>query len=152
MDYTIEHYETKKEILREIVISNNKTYYPKTLYEVQVSDLNKDDIINITSAYEVTNNYKFNVMIASSVTLGSIGSTTLPFTIDEGRGYNVTPAMHHGCSYHVRQFKISKDMPGENVVSTVLWSASDAASPSLNDKLKIEQGYGHLDVLIYRSQ
>lgn len=150
MFYTdVQHLETKHEMIQELTVSNNLNYYPQVLYSIPLKDLKSGDILQVTSAYEVTNEKPYTLMISSHVILGVSVNSIDGELIDEARGYNLTKVGHHGTGYHIRQYKLTKDYPGTLYLNTVVWSASPDANPNLGDTLHIEKNYGHLDVIKY---
>lgn len=151
MDYSIEQYETRNEQIQELIITQSMKYIPKILYSLEVYDLHQGDILSVTSAYEVTNENFFTTMIASNISLSSQGQYTSGTILDESRGYNVTKIMHHGIVTHARQIMLTQDYPGLNYINTVLWAASWDANKNLTDRLHVEKGYGHLDVIVYKN-
>lgn len=149
IDYALSHYETKIELINKIEITNKYPYVPKILYRIPVQDLKAGDILSITSAYEVTNDLSYLVMISSNVNISSDSKEAYGDVLDEGRGYNVTPAMHHGSVIHARQIILTKDYPGINYVKTMVIAASLLAPSNLKDYLIVEANYGHLDIIKY---
>jgi len=144
------HVETKTELVSAIYMTNTNQYVPQVLYSVKVQDLNKGDIVSLTSAYELTTSYNFDVMISSNVSISPFNPTVYGDILDESRGYNINYSTHHGVTNHLRQVKLNKDYPGINYINTVVWSASTAAKPNMQDSLYVEKGHGHLDVIIYK--
>ena len=152
IDYAhIEHYETKNEIIQKLGIVNKHPYQPEILYEIEVEDLKKGDIISLTSAYEFTNNNRFEVMISSIVTISEDPKDPWGRTLDEGRGYNLTNVMHHGIAVHNRQIKLEVDYPGKSYIKTTVIAASQFARSNMVDSLFVEKGHGHLDAIIYKN-
>jgi len=139
MDVT--HYENLDERIAYLDITNAK----KVIYSIPVSKLTVDDILVITSAFEVTNNNNIDVMIGSDVRLSDSSNSVDGIILDRAYTFNVTPGMHHSVMTHGRQYKV-KENYFNKYINLVIWSASDAALPGM--KLAIEKGYGHLDITI----
>lgn len=146
------HYDTKIELIHQLTISDRMYYYPRILYSIEIDDLKENDILSVTSAYEVTNEHKFDVMIASNISFTQYIAEPSGMILDESRGYNISHAMHHAVMTHTRQFKLTRDYPGKNFINTVLWSASPMANKNLRDTLVIDKGYGHLDAVVTRCE
>jgi hypothetical protein len=124
----------------------NKT--PAVIYSVPVAHIDKNDVIQITTELEATNNYQYNVMIGCNVILTDNSSSIKGTLIDQKNSFNITPNMHHGTVSKARNWK-SLSSYDNKYVNVVCWSMS---KNSLNSQsLKIEQGYGHLDLLVTRS-
>lgn len=145
------HIETKKEIASYVYMTNSNKYVPQILYSIPVEDLHAGDILSITSAFELTTEHHFDVMISSNVSISVNTSTIYGDILDESRGYNINYSMRHGVTSHSRQIKLTKDYPGINYINTVVWSASTAAQPNMKDALYVEKGHGHLDVIIFKT-
>lgn len=148
MDYQkIDFYETKKELIQYIALDTWSPYTKRVLYSLPIEEIKKDDILSVTTEFEVTNNAGMNLMIASSVNLCDSPTQIECPQISEANGFNISPQMHHGVVTHSRQLKIDNGAPYK-YVNVVIWAASDAAKPS--SVLNIEKGYGHLDVLVHK--
>jgi hypothetical protein len=124
----------------------NKT--PAVVYSVPVAHIDKNNVIQITTELEATNNYQYNAMIGCNIILADDSSSIKGTLIDQSNGFNITPDMHHGVISKSRHWEASSTYDNK-YVNVVCWSMSEN---SLNGhSLKIEQGYGHLDLLITRS-
>lgn len=145
------HIESTTGLMNNIFIASTHDYKPKVLYSLKLPEIKVGDIISITSEYEVTSEKKYEVMIASTVSLGSSFDDVRGKWIDEGHGYNITLKMHHGDAFHVRQYKFIEDVPEGAYLNTVVWSASALARGDRNPYIQVEKGYGHLDALIFRA-
>lgn len=149
--FDIQHIQTSHEIIQELTVTKNMNYRREVLYSVEVDDLKRGDILSVTSAYEVTNHKHYTLMIASNVNISRYQAEVDGDIVDQPRGYNVTHVMHHGTVVHASQIKLTRDYPGRNFINTIVWSASPDANKNLGDTLHIEQGYGHLDVIVYKN-
>jgi hypothetical protein len=116
------------------------------IYSVYVPQINADDVVQITSTFEATNPYTYNAMIGSWIILADSATNTLGTLIDPANSFNITPNAHHGVVVKARQWKAPSSYTGK-YINVVAWSGSVNALSG--HKLTIEQGYGHLDVVIY---
>ena len=139
----VAHYENLEERISYLDMTNSK----KVIYSILVPELAVDDILILTSAFEVTNNNNINVMIGSDVRLSDSSNSVDGIILDRAYAFNVTPGMHHGVMMHARQYKVKKNCFNK-YINLVVWSASDEAIPGM--KLVIEKGYGHLDITIIK--
>lgn len=129
-------------------LSHNISIYSiekKVIYSVYIQEIKSDDILSITSEFEVTNNHSYNAMIGSSVILTDCYQCVEGITLDLPNAYNVSPSMHHGVIIKARQFK-SKNEYHDKFINVIAWSAADKSKNG--DYLIIEKNYGHLDVFI----
>jgi hypothetical protein len=117
----------------------------QVIYSVPISQINVDQIVQITAEFEATNPYSFNVMLGSWIIMAdtaiSVGGTLL----DPANAFNITPGNHHGVISKARNWK-STTTYANQYINLVAWAAASTASPG--DNLIIEQQYGHLDVLV----
>lgn len=121
----------------------NKT--PAVIYSVPVAHIEKNDVVQLTTELEATNNHQYNVMIGCNVIIADTSSSIKGTLIDQSNAFNITPNMHHGVVSKARNWEASSTYDNK-YVNVVCWSMSEN---SVNgDKLIIEKGYGHLDVLI----
>lgn len=118
----------------------------KVIYSVCIPEIKKDNVVSITTAFEATNNYSYNVMIGSCIQLCNSSDSVEGINIDVPNAFNISPAMHHGVINRARQFKATQDYYNQ-CVNVVAWASSLGAK--LNDKLVIEKDYGHLDVFVH---
>lgn len=115
------------------------------IYSVPVSQINPNDVLQITCEFEATNPYSYNVMIGSWIVLADSATATTGTLLDPANAYNITPGNHHGVITKARNW-MSQSSYANKYVNVVGWAASVNSSPGQN--LAIEQSYGHLDVLI----
>lgn len=116
----------------------------QVIYSVPINQINMNDVVQITGSFEATNPYSYNVMIGSWIILGDSSKSTSGVLIDCANSFNITPNMHHGIVAKARNWQASSTYYNK-YVNLVGWAAS---VDSLNGhSLKIEQQYGHLDVL-----
>jgi hypothetical protein len=119
---------------------------PAVVYSVPIKRIEKNQVLQVTTELEATNNYQYNVMIGCNVILANDVSSTKGTLIDQSNGFNITPNMHHGVVSKSRSWK-SQSTYNNKYVNVVCWSISDNAL--IGHALKIENGYGHLDVFIF---
>jgi len=118
---------------------------PAVVYSVLVPTIKKNDVINITSELEVTNEHIYNAMISCNIILANKHIDVYGTLIDQSNAFNITPDMHHGVITKARNWQAESDYKLK-YVNVVCWSAS--VNAVAGDMLKLESGYGHLDVLI----
>lgn len=117
----------------------------EVVYSVPIASITAGDVLRISAEMEATNNNQFNVMIGSSIVLADSPYAVQGTLIDAANSYNITPDMHHGVVVKCRNWKSKFDYQFK-FVNLVAWGAADYAVASTT--LKIEQNYGHIDVLI----
>jgi hypothetical protein len=122
----------------------------KVIYSIPLSNLNKNDVLMITGQFEVTNTYGYNTMIGSWLILGDSKLSTSGVLIDVANAFNVTPSNHHGVITKARSYKINQDLKTVKYLNLVAWSASENAYSG--DTIKVEQKYGHLDLIIFHNK
>lgn len=123
----------------------NGTPTLKVVYSVFIPNIYVGDILKITSAFEVTNNYAYNAMIGSYIILGTSATATTGTILDPANAWNVTPAMHHGVVVKARQWQATADYTDAYINVIGYGSSVNALG---GDAFVLEQGYGHLDVVI----
>jgi len=116
-----------------------------SIFSVLVPKITAGNILQITSEFEATNPFSYNTMIACWIILTNSPTATLGTLIDPANDFNISPAMHHGVTVKARNWQAPSTFTNL-YVNTVAWAGSSNANPG--DTLIIEQGYGHLDVLI----
>jgi len=124
-------------------------YREYVLYSTKVENLQENDLLSITTEFEVTNNTGINLMIASSVKLCDSATSVKGNILISANGFNVSPSMHHGVMTHARQIKLNKDY-GDKYVNVIIVAASTDAKPI--HRLKIEKEYGHLDIMVFKNK
>jgi hypothetical protein len=134
-----------QDITENINDLNISTINKEVIFSVPIEKIDIDDVIQITSEFEVTNQYKYNVMIGSWIVLGNTPLAIAGILLCPSTAFNVTPDMHHGIVSKSRNYKFNSSYSGK-YVNMVSWAASDNSSPK--DILLIEKGHGHLDVVI----
>ena len=117
----------------------------QVLYSVKIPEIKQGDVLKVSTEFEATNDNAFNVMIGAKIILADSNKKTKGELIDQANGFNVTQNMHHGVVSKSRTWK-AESTYNDKYVNVVIWSLSVNAFP--NDRLKIEKGYGHLDVFI----
>lgn len=115
------------------------------IYSVLVEHISQNDIVHLTSQFEATNPYAYNVMIGSLVILADNNTATTGVVLDTATSFNITQNMHHGVVIKTRNWQAPQDYD-HKYVNVIGYAASDISSPG--DLLIIEQNYGHLDVVI----
>jgi hypothetical protein len=117
----------------------------KVIYSVAIPQINANQVLQMTAAFEATNPYTYNVMIGSAIFLSDSATSTAGIILDPGNAYNITPGNHHGVVVKARNWQAPFSYINK-FVNVVAWAASVNASPG--HMLTIEQQYGHLDVYI----
>lgn len=146
MDYPI-YQETLKELVQYVKIEKGIPYVNTAIFRLPLEDLQKDDVLHVTSEFEVTQNNKFVVQVASYIILSPNSDCQGGIIIARHNGYNITHEIHHGQTTRARQYLVKEDMPGIRYLCTMIYPASVL---SKGEYLTIEQRTGHLDALIYR--
>jgi len=129
-------------------------YMPAVLYSVKIpGPLNKGTLLSIKAYGELTNPYKrANIMLGYNTIISTNGPDDVRGfdEISEAKGYNITPAMHHGTFTDVDDLVIEVDVQQDVYVNVVVWAASTGAPFDGRAKLKVEQDYGRLSVLVFK--
>jgi hypothetical protein len=139
-------YESLKELVTTLNIQTNQQV---VIYSVNIPILNANDVLTITSTFECTNNYKYNAQIGSYIVLATLPNSINGTRIDPANAWNITPGMHHGVVVKARSYKVYTQM-FNSYINVVGYSSADAAKPG--QTLTVEQGYGHLDVVVHGPQ
>lgn len=140
---TVQHLETTAELVTAIPISiGSQPANSREVYGINLPDLKVGDILQITSQVELTTPYTYNCMVGRYLKLGAISNVT------KWCAENLIPAVHHGVYTTNRQYKITANMVAPRL-SLMMYAA--AANALANQNLVVEQGYGHLDVVILKS-
>lgn len=134
-------------LIEQVSYLNICTVKKAIIYSVLIPFFQAGDIMIITTEFEATNHYQYNVMIGSAIILGDEEGSVEGDIIDPANAFNISPSMHHGVVTKARSYQTQKDVQNK-YVNVVAWAASKNAKAS--HQLKIEQNYGHLDILIAR--
>lgn len=134
-------------LIEKIVSLNIYSTKKSVIYSIFVPFLQGGDVLTITSAFEATNPYNYNVMIGSCIILADAENSTEGDIVDIPNAFNISPDMHHGVVNKARIWKAQSGYENK-YVNVVSWAAAENAKAS--HQLKIEQNYGHLDILIAR--
>lgn len=118
-------------------------YFP--VYAIRVS-FKAGQIVKAYAEFEVTNDARINIMVASQILLVKQLDYFNPHKIEvtEGNGFNVDPTMHHGLTTKIGSVLLTDDFEGYLVLFA--WAASDA---NPNTSLAVERDYGKLQYLVY---
>lgn len=124
-------------------------YEPNVLFSVKLTDVKKGDIIDVKSYAELTNDLGFNVMLGYYIAIADAPTwqPTKQIELTEAKGYNITPAMHHGSFTDVGHYEFTQDYC-EVYINQIVYAASTLAKPT--HTLEVEQDYGRLSVLHFR--
>lgn len=150
----MQYFQSGKELISALPITggsdaNGPDPYKKIcIYRSGEVEIMKDDIVQISSYGEATNDRKYNIMFGWNTRLEDKNGKQL-LELTEGKGYNITPDMHHGVFTDVGIVKIEKDF-GKCFVSTYVWAA--AYRSSAGHTLKVEQDYGRLSGIILKGE
>lgn len=139
----MQYFETKKELTPSVIV--NPKYIQMVIYSLQLPDLLKDDVIQVSTQCQVTNDMGYNLMVCKYLRLSS-GKDTRNITAPCGT--NVLPLIHHLPIHIARQYKLTKDMIAPKL-ELICYSAG--FDGQLNGKVKVDQGYGHLDCVLIRN-
>ena len=118
----------------------------RVVYSVPVTAVAGDKMI-FTLSGSVTNQHNFNVMLGRGAVLANTptavwGSIVLPFATE-----NITPAIHHKIYDGSAVYTFQEAFTGH--LNVVLYAGSSA---SAGHTVIVEQGYGRLDVAMFRAQ
>lgn len=146
--FDIQHYETTKELMSNIPIECVvRDYNTHILYSLKVKNIHKNDIISLSSEFEITQNNPYMVMIGSYIIITDMPYSAIGDYIVSPNGFNLDNKIHHAVPTHNRNYKSTRDYLGTYYINLVIYSASTDALK--NDTLLIEKNYGHLDAIIY---
>lgn len=117
----------------------------RVVYSVPVTAAAGDKMI-FTLSGSVTNQHNFNVMLGRGAVLASTptavwGSIVLPFATE-----NITPAIHHKIYDGAAVYTFQSAFSGH--LNVVIYAGSSA---SAGHTVIVEQGYGRLDVAMFRA-
>ncbi len=117
----------------------------RQIYRVGPISLLPTDLLIAFGEFEyTTDETSFNTMCMSNILLTTGATAISGVEVTDTNGRNVTPAMHHDT-----HTKIGAIMPGVTGNRWVTLTAR-ADSSSGTKPLRVEQDYGHLDVIILR--
>lgn len=138
----------KAELIEKLLITEpRKPFQPKCLFRLPLAGLKQGDKLHAEAAAELTNPYKFNVMLAYMIVLeDKSGKKLWEFT--EGQGYNITPSMHHG-SLSVSRTRVVPKSFGDCHIALYVWAASSQSNGKMY--LEVEQDYGWLSGFLIRA-
>jgi len=107
------------------------------------------DKIQIGANFQATNDLSYAVEFTSRLVLTrhATGIDGLVLSGGAGTGYNISPEMHHGDQHITAAGRIPED--GDWYVALMVY-AGGASMTQPGDILKIDVGYGDLDVMRYR--
>jgi hypothetical protein len=149
MIFDIEHYETNYELLDSIIIESVKRdYSTHVLYSLPIKNIYKNDVIAVSSEFEVTQNNNYMAMIGSYLVITDKPYLTEGDIIVQANGFNLDNKIHHSVPMHFRQFMAKHDYLGTHYLNLIIYSSSTDAHK--NDILLIEKNYGHLDAIVYK--
>jgi len=134
-----------QDLSEKVTSLNIYSQVAQVIYSVPIAAISNNSILQITAAFEATNPYPYNVMIGSNVILADSPIACLGVLLDPANAFNITPGNHHGVVVKARNWQSAYNYTNK-YVNLVAWAASSNAAA--NDKLIIEQSYGHLDVYI----
>lgn len=80
-------------------------FHKYVLFSIPISVINKDDVLQITSEFEVTNDTLINLMIASAIELCDSETSTSGIIVDQNNGFNINPMQHYGVTTKARAYK-----------------------------------------------
>ena len=149
----VEHFTTPPgaELVSSIAVRPSH-YRFSTLYSLRLPALRKGDVVQAHAQFEVTNNLKYNVMLAHAMLLHGEETIVVDANNPEERvlceyaGENITPDMHHGFRTLIGSFAAEES--GDAWVSVVIYAVSSAAKSG--DRLRVEKPYGGLRAIVFR--
>lgn len=136
------HFETTQELIPSIIV--NPQCIPMVVYSLQLPNLVKDDVLQISTQCQVTNDMGYNLMVCKYLRLSS-GKDTINITAPCGT--NILPLIHHLPMHVSRNFKITKGMTTPKL-ELICYSA--AFDGQLSGRVVVDKGYGHLDCILSR--
>lgn len=134
------YYSTTTELVSQL---NVYTGAQVTVYEISLGSVAVDKIINVTAQFEVTNQYSYNSMLGRYLWLTSDQAN---FYINKPATCNTTPNMHHQTVNLARNIKITQNLTNVKIQLRAYAASYSAQSGHYNT---VEQGYGHLDCIVF---
>lgn len=116
--------------------------------DILIKDCLKDDILSVSFSYQITNNLSYAVENACALMLTeSSDAIKSNYVIVHGKGYNITPEMHHGPQVFSGNIKIPYD--GNWFVFAQVYAGGSSFTKS-GDSVTVDTGYGDLSVIRFR--
>lgn len=138
----------KSELVYEMPMTTWSPYTYNIAYRVKLSDVKKGDLIVAGSTAEATSEHQYNVMVCSYIVLTRSKYDVEGQIVSPAYGGNVTRNEHHRPIHSSGSAIV--DSNDYKYVSMIIYVASTAAN--LDDKIKLENGYGSLYILHYRQR
>lgn len=142
-------YETGRnsEVLGDLPVPTRATSKSKRVVYSQPVTLTEGQLLLATAEFQVTNDFGYNVFVASQIVLADQPGSTRGRPITAANGRNVTPDMHHDQQSKVGTYEATNGDTGSRYVNLVVWSAASQAQAA--DRLQIDAGYGDLSLLVW---
>lgn len=146
---SMNYYETQTELLSLLPIGRQAVGF-RVIYSIPLPDIKEGDLLTITSTSEVTLRNVPTVFLAGYIMLGiSKSDTTQGILVTKRAGIDVLRGNEHQTMPMNKQFIVPALKPGVSYsLNYILYTAT--GFPLITPYLKIEQGYGHLDVIHYK--
>lgn len=142
-------YETGRnsEAIAGLPVPTRATSKSKRVVYSQRLTLTEGQLLLATSEFQVTNDFGYNVFVASQIVLAKQPGATRGRAITAANGRNVTPGMHHDQQSKIGTYEVTNGDAGSRYVNLVVWSAASQARTA--DRLQIDAGYGDLSLLVW---
>lgn len=114
------------------------------MLSIPVNNILPNEIIVVMSEFEATNTHDYNAGLFSYLILADSPDATTGQIISPSNGYNISVDMHHGTRDKHAMYRSPGAFPIK-YINLVAYSMSDGSL--FGDMLKIEPGYGKLNVL-----
>lgn len=148
-----QYFLTTAERSPSVAITNGTTYTNQVVYSIKLPSLvPANSVIAITSHFEVTNNYAYNLGVGRFIKIGTTptdssfmfagGLNTYPYNPVED---NCTPANHHWVVNMNTDYFVNSNITN-GYLNVVTYGVT--ATPGGGDAMKIEVGYGNLTCTI----
>lgn len=105
------------------------------------------DVLDVSFAYQITNNLTYDVENAWRLILTQ-DATGIEGIRAPGRGYNITPGMHHGPGADL--WRVVVPSAGDWYVAAIVYAGGSSYSQA-GDTVAVDVGYGSLSVLRIRA-
>lgn len=105
------------------------------------------DVLDVAFQYQITNNLAYDVENAWRLILTQ-DATGIEGIRAPGRGYNITPGMHHGPG--ADQWRVVLPYAGDWYVAAVVYAGGGSLSHA-GDTVPVDGGYGSLTVTRFRN-
>lgn len=147
-------YNTYTEQFAQVPVTLGNVSEWRSIYFIPISNVKKDDILQIFAEGQVVNNLGYNVELGQIITIQSnvFGGTediTIPEVINASpvNGWNISANTHYGRFSKVHSYKVEED---RNVLYIMLRLRARSTGAISGHALSVNLGQGQMFVNMFR--